>query len=42
MTAHKARVAQEIYRSGQYTVSAVAHTLGISRASLYRHLDTTG
>jgi len=42
MTAHKARVAQEMYRSGQYTVSAIAQTLGISRASLYRHLDTTG
>jgi DNA invertase Pin-like site-specific DNA recombinase len=42
MTAHKARVAQEMYRSGQDTVSAIAQTLGISRASLYRHLDTTG
>jgi transcriptional regulator of acetoin/glycerol metabolism len=42
MSAHKARGAQEMYRSGQYTVSAGAHTLGISRASLYRHLDTTG
>ena len=42
MTAHKARVAQEMYRSGQYTVSAIAQTLGISRASLYRHLDPTG
>jgi DNA invertase Pin-like site-specific DNA recombinase len=42
MTAHKARVAQEMYRSGQYTVSAIAQTLGISRASLYRHLDSTG
>ena len=42
MTTHKARVAQEMYRSGRYTVSAIAQTLGISRASLYRHLDTTG
>jgi DNA invertase Pin-like site-specific DNA recombinase len=38
MTAHKLRVAQEMYRSGQYTVSAIAQTLGVSRASLYRHL----
>jgi DNA invertase Pin-like site-specific DNA recombinase len=38
MTAHKARVAQEMYRSGQYSVSAIATTLGVSRASIYRHL----
>jgi predicted transcriptional regulator len=39
MTAHKARVAQEMYRSGQYTVAAIATTLGVSRASIYRHLN---
>jgi hypothetical protein len=39
MTAHKARVAEEMYRSGQFTVSAIAMTLGVSRASIYRHLD---
>ena len=38
MTAHKARVAQEMYRSGQYTMAAIATTLGVSRASIYRHL----
>jgi DNA invertase Pin-like site-specific DNA recombinase len=38
MTAHKQRVAQEMYRSGQYTVLAIANTLGVSRASIYRHL----
>jgi DNA invertase Pin-like site-specific DNA recombinase len=38
MTAHKVRVAQEMYRSGQYTVSAIATTLGVSRASIYRHV----
>jgi DNA invertase Pin-like site-specific DNA recombinase len=38
MTAHEARVAQEMYRSGQYTVTAIAQTLGVSRASIYRHL----
>jgi hypothetical protein len=42
MTAHKLQVAQEMYRSGQYTVAAIATTLGVSRASIYRHLDTTG
>jgi DNA invertase Pin-like site-specific DNA recombinase len=38
MTAHKARVAQEMYRPGQYTIAAIATTLGVSRASIYRHL----
>jgi DNA invertase Pin-like site-specific DNA recombinase len=38
MTAHKVRVAGEMYASGQYTVSAIATTLGVSRASIYRHL----
>jgi DNA invertase Pin-like site-specific DNA recombinase len=42
MTAHKARVAQEMYRSGQYSVSVIAKTLGVSRASIYRHLDRAG
>jgi predicted ArsR family transcriptional regulator len=28
-----------MYRSGQYTVAAIATTLGVSRASIYRHLD---
>jgi DNA invertase Pin-like site-specific DNA recombinase len=38
MTAHKQRVAEEMYRSGQYTVAAIATTLGVSRASIYRHV----
>jgi DNA invertase Pin-like site-specific DNA recombinase len=42
MTAHKQRVAQEMYGSGRYTVAAIATTLGVSRASIYRHLDPTG
>jgi hypothetical protein len=35
MTAHKLQVAQEMYRSGQYTVAAIANTLGVSRASSF-------
>jgi DNA invertase Pin-like site-specific DNA recombinase len=35
---HKLRVAQEMYASGQYTVLAIANTLGVSRASIYRYL----
>jgi DNA invertase Pin-like site-specific DNA recombinase len=41
LTGHKAQVAQEMYRSGQYTVSTIATTLGVSRASIYRHLAIT-
>jgi DNA invertase Pin-like site-specific DNA recombinase len=38
LTADKLRVAREMYRSGQYTVAAIAKALGVSRASIYRHL----
>jgi DNA invertase Pin-like site-specific DNA recombinase len=38
LTGHKLQVAEEMYRSGQYTVAAIATTLGVSRASIYRHL----
>jgi hypothetical protein len=38
LSGHKLRVAQEMYRSGQYTVAAIARTLGVSRASIYRNL----
>jgi DNA invertase Pin-like site-specific DNA recombinase len=39
MTAHRAQVAQEMYYSGQYTVAAIATTLEVGRASIYRHLS---
>jgi Family of unknown function (DUF5990)/Helix-turn-helix domain of resolvase len=38
LTGHKLQVAQEIYASRQYTVAAIAKTLGVSRASIYRYL----
>jgi AcrR family transcriptional regulator len=38
LTGHKLQVAQEMFASGQYTVAAIAKTLGVSRASIYRHL----
>jgi predicted transcriptional regulator len=38
LTGHKLQVAQEMYRSGQYTVTAIAQALGVSRASIYRYL----
>jgi DNA invertase Pin-like site-specific DNA recombinase len=40
MAGHKLQVVQEMYRSGQYTVTAIAKTLGVSRASIYRHLTS--
>jgi AcrR family transcriptional regulator len=30
-----------MYRSGRYTVAAIATTLGVNRASIYRHLPRT-
>jgi len=38
MTVHKLRVARDKYASKQYTVAAIARTLGVSRASIYRNL----
>jgi DNA invertase Pin-like site-specific DNA recombinase len=42
LTAHKLQVAQEMYASGKYTVAEIAKTLGVSRASIYRHLARAG
>jgi AcrR family transcriptional regulator len=42
LTGHMLQVAQEMYASGQYTVATIAKTLGVSRASIYRHLTHTG
>ena len=39
LSGHKLQVARETYASGQYTVAAIATTLGVSRASIYRHLN---
>jgi hypothetical protein len=38
MTEAKIRLAREMYASRQYTVAAIASTLGVSWASIYRHL----
>jgi predicted ArsR family transcriptional regulator len=42
MTSRKLQIAQAMYSSGQYTVAAIATTLGVSRASIYRHLTHAG
>jgi DNA invertase Pin-like site-specific DNA recombinase len=39
MTAQKAAVARQMYDSKQYTIDVIAKTVGVSRATLYRHLD---
>jgi len=39
MTEPKIKLAREMYASRQYTVAAIASALGVSRASIYRHLD---
>ena len=39
MSAEKVEVARRMYESREYTVAAIAATLGVSRASIYRHLD---
>ena len=42
MTGHRLQVAQEMHGSGQHTVATIATTLGVSRASIYRHLTRPG
>ncbi len=41
LTEQKLAVAQDMYDSGKHTVTAIAETLGVSRASVYRHLRST-
>jgi AcrR family transcriptional regulator len=38
MTQPKIRLARQMYAPRQYTVAAIASALGVSRASIYRHL----
>jgi DNA invertase Pin-like site-specific DNA recombinase len=38
MTTQKVAVARQMYASRDYSVAAIAETLGVSRASIYRHL----
>ena len=41
MTPQKVAIARHMYDSREHTVSAIAKVLGVSRASLYRHLQPT-
>jgi DNA-binding transcriptional ArsR family regulator len=38
MTAAKLRVARELYDAREHTAAQIAEVLGVSRATLYRHL----
>jgi DNA invertase Pin-like site-specific DNA recombinase len=38
MTAEKLRVARELYDAREHTTAQIAAVLGVSRATLYRHL----
>jgi DNA invertase Pin-like site-specific DNA recombinase len=42
MTPAKLAVARQLYASGEQTVAAIAATLGVSRASIYRHVGPAG
>src|SRR2546427_4564800 len=39
MTPDKVRLARQLYDSREHTVEAIARTIGVSRASIYRHLS---
>jgi DNA invertase Pin-like site-specific DNA recombinase len=40
MTERKLRVAREMLATGEHTMAQIAATLGVGRATLYRHLET--
>lgn len=40
MTPDKIAVARELYANGDHTVAAIAEIVGVSRASVYRHLPS--
>ena len=39
MTPEKIAVARQMYDSREHTVEAIAKTLGVSRKTIYRHLE---
>lgn len=42
MTPDKLGIARDMYASGEHTVAAIAAAVGVSRASVYRHLAPRG
>ncbi|MGI8433826.1 MAG: helix-turn-helix domain-containing protein, partial [Nocardioidaceae bacterium] len=41
LTPQKAAVARRLYDSREHTVAEIAKVLGVSRATIYRHLTPT-
>lgn len=41
MTPGKLRVAREMLERGEHTITEIAKTIGVGRATVYRHLSTT-
>lgn len=41
LTPHKAALARRLYDEREHTVSQIAETVGVSRATIYRHLQQT-
>ncbi len=39
MTAGKLRIARQMLDTGESTITEIADTIGVGRATLYRHLD---
>jgi DNA invertase Pin-like site-specific DNA recombinase len=42
MTLQKVAIARQMYETHEHTVAVIARTLGVSRTSVYRHLDLDG
>jgi len=42
MTPEKTKVARQMYDAREHTVEAIAKTLGVSRKTIYRHLEPSG
>jgi AcrR family transcriptional regulator len=41
MTPTKLALARQLYDSREHSLAEIARTLGVSRASIYRHLEQT-
>jgi hypothetical protein len=42
MTPGKLRVARQMFDTGEHTMTEIAQTIGVGRATLFRHLDPRG
>ena len=42
MTSDKIKVARKLYKARELTVEEIAKTIGVSRKTVYRHLEGAG